>query len=132
MKSARIFCLALLPCLLAACFSNVSTMRRSSHLYKASYDQVWTASVRAVSASGLVVQSSDKDGGIIVAEGGRNPLLHHNAPQLTVFISKVGDQVEVESTAAVSGQFYDYGANSSNSSSFFRHLDQQLRHLQRD
>lgn len=110
----------------SACVSNVGTVSRSANIYDHPYNKVWGASVRSISKMGMVIQTSDKEGGLIVAEGGRNRLLHNSNPHLSVFLTDLDGRTEVECTGAMRGQLVDYGASSRNARRFFQNLENHL------
>ncbi len=90
------------------------------------FDVVWAASVQSISDMGFAIKSSDKAGGIISAEGGRNLIIHNEAPRLNVYIRKINDQVSIDCQATQPGQIVDYGSSSHNVKEFFDALQKNL------
>ena len=95
----------------------------------ADYDKAWQAAVFALSETGFSVKNSDKDSGMLYAEGGRNAFTQNEAPQLNVMV--VEGPNEGQSTVTVravqAGQVFDWGAGKGNSKKFFTALEQYVQ-----
>lgn len=112
---------------LAGCASMQDTHQESVTL-NATYDRAWQAAVFALSETGFSIENSDKDSGLLYAEGGRNAFTQNEAPQLNVMVSEgPGDgEVTIRLQAIQAGQLYDWGAGKGNSKKFFNALESNL------
>lgn len=122
----RVFLLAILLGL-AGCAS-MQDVHQESITVNATYDQAWQAAVYALSETGFSIENSDKDSGLLYAEGGRNLFTQNEAPQLNVFVNEGPNngQVTIRTKAIQAGQVYDWGAGEGNSKKFFDALESQI------
>lgn len=117
--------LLVLLMMLTACSAVMSRETRQLPA-STSFDQVWVAAVRSLSQMGMVTVNSDKEGGIIVAEGGRSLFLHNSPPQLSIAITESEGKIQVECTGVLHNQGYGYGTTEKLVEDFFRNLQDQL------
>ena len=112
--------------ILSGCAS-VQDTHDESVTVAATYDAAWRASVAALSETGFTVRSSDKDSGILYAQGGRNAFTQNEAPQLNVIVNELEPgQVRITARAVQAGQVFDWGAGKGNSKKFFDALRRNL------
>jgi len=117
--------LILITILLAGCASVQDTHEESITL-NLGYDQAWQAAVAALSATGFSVRNSDKDSGLLYAEGGRNTFTQNEAPQMNVLVMRVDDKTtRVTARAVQAGQLYDWGSGKGNVGKFMTALRRQ-------
>lgn len=119
--------LILITILLAGCASVQDTHEESITL-NAGYDKAWQAAVVALSETGFSVRNSDKDSGLLYAEGGRNNFTQNEAPQMNILVTRVDDdRTKVTARAVQAGQLYDWGAGKGNAGKFFDALKANVR-----
>jgi hypothetical protein len=112
--------------LLSGCAS-VQDTHDDSIIVNAGYDQAWRAAVQALSATGFSVKNSDKDSGILYAEGGRNLFTQNEAPQMNILVNEIEPgRTRITARAVQAGQLYDWGAGKGNSKKFFDALRANL------
>lgn len=105
--------------LLAGCASVQDTYKQTITV-AATYDKTWQSSVAALSEIGFTVKNSDKNGGLLYAEGGRNLWTQNKPPQLNILLNEGPSegQTTVQISAVQPGQVYDWGSGEGNAGDF--------------
>ena len=101
------FWVILLVLVLISCVKH-TIKQEATFLENYSFEEVWSASIKAINDIDFIVDSMDKDAGFIAAERGRH-LLEKSAPRLSVMIKEVGGKVYVDCKVLKKEQYIDIG-----------------------
>ena len=103
--------------------ASVQDTHQENLTLNAGYDETWQAALAAISNVGFTVRNSDKDSGIIYAQGGRNLFTQNEPPQMNIIIRSIGEnETQVTANAVQAGQLFDWGAGEGNTSDFLAEL----------
>ncbi len=114
--------------ILLNCMGSMQVKQEASEFYENySFDEVWVASLRAIQDIGFTIKNTERDSGLIYAEGGRNVITQNEAPQLNIMIIDTGGKVHVDCRAVQPSQIVDYGAGKKNINNFLIALNKRLK-----
>ena len=121
-------CLAVTCLLTAGCSVAAAKKQDVSFLDGHAYNEVWTASIRALSDIRFTVDDMDKDSGYIFATADkRNVVTQTNQAQLKILLTEEGGRVCLTCQAIQPGQIVDYGAGKKNIAKFKVALNARLK-----
>ena len=114
--------------ILLNCMGSMQVKQEASKFYENySFDEVWVASLRAIQDIGFTIKNTEKESGLIYAEGGRNVITQNESPQLNIMVIESGEKVHVDCRAVQPGQIVDYGAGKKNINKFLIALNKRLK-----
>ncbi len=82
--------------------------QEATFLENHNFEEVWSASIKAVNDIRFIVDSVDKEAGFISAERGRH-VFEKAPPRLSVMIKEVGGKVYVDCKVLQKEQYVDIG-----------------------
>lgn len=120
----RAIYLGLLVTLFLAGCASVQDTHQESISFDRGFEETWQAAMIAVSNIGFTVRNTDKDSGIIYAQGGRNLFTQNEPPQMNIIVRRNdGDnQTTVTANAVQAGQMFDWGAGKGNTEDFLNEI----------
>ncbi len=101
------FWLILVVLALVSCVKQ-TIKQETTFLENHDFEEVWSASIKAINDIKFVVDSMDKDAGFIAADRGRH-LFEKAPPRLSVMIKEVGGKVYVDCKVLTKEQYVDIG-----------------------
>ncbi len=101
------FWLILVVLVLVSCVKQ-TIKQEATFLENHNFEEVWSASIKAINDIKFVVDSMDKDAGFIAADRVRH-LFEKAPPRLSVMIKEVGGKVYVDCKVLKKDQFVDLG-----------------------
>ena len=101
------FWLILVILVLVSCVKQ-TIKQETTFLENHNFEEVWSASIKAINDIEFVVDSMDKDAGFIAADRGRH-LFEKAPPRLSVMIKEVGGKVYVDCRVLKKDQLPDLG-----------------------
>ena len=101
------FWLILVVLVLVSCVKQ-TIKQEATFLENHNFEEVWSASIKAINDIKFVVDSMDKDAGFIAADRGRH-LFEKAPPRLSVMIKEVGGKVYVDCKVLQKEQYVDIG-----------------------
>ncbi len=101
------FWLILVVLALVSCVKQ-TIKQETTFLENHTFEDVWSASIKAINDIEFIVESMDKDAGFIGAERGRH-VFEKAPPRLAVMIKEIGGKVYVDCKVLQKNQFIDIG-----------------------
>ncbi len=101
------FWLILVVLVLVSCVKQ-TIKQEATFLENHTFEEVWSASIKAINDIKFVVDSMDKDAGFIAADRVRH-LFEKAPPRLSVMIKEVGGKVYVDCKVLTKEQYVDIG-----------------------
>jgi len=101
------FWLILVILVLVSCVKQ-TIKQEATFLENHTFEEVWSASIKAVNDIKFIVDSVDKEAGFIAAERGRH-VFEKAPPRLSVMIKEVGGKVYVDCKVLQKEQYVDIG-----------------------
>ncbi len=101
------FWLILVVLVLVSCVKQ-TIKQETTFLENHTFEDVWSASIKAVNDIRFIVDSVDKEAGFISAERGRH-VFEKAPPRLSVMIKEVGGKVYVDCKVLQKEQYVDIG-----------------------
>jgi len=72
-----------------------------------SFDDVWSASLKAIMDIGFSIKSTDREGGFIFAQGHKNDLLDDEPPNLNLIILEKNGKMSIDCQVILPGTSVD-------------------------
>jgi hypothetical protein len=121
--------LALMSCATLRRDEPVDIYQRTQSYRKFSFDDVWSAALRAVDEVGLMVRSAKRGIGLIHAEGKSSPGPGYSPPLMNVIIEEENSIIDVNFHIEFPGQRDDSGRRRTLANRFFKSLKKNLNRL---
>lgn len=91
-----------------------------------SFDEVWSAAMKAVDDIEFTIRKMIKESGFIYAEGRRNPSPLYLPPHMNVIIREENGRINVNCHVVLPGQITDFEASKRYVRWFFKDLNKNL------
>lgn len=91
------------------------------------FEDIWTASMRAIEDLGFMIREEIKDRGLLDAVGKNTPSPGLSPPILNVMIIRERGQIKVNCLALIVGEHHDFQISLGYVQQFFESLDKSLK-----
>ena len=104
----RVFIVGIISLLLLSCATSMQVKKQKNFSYNEySFETVWSAAIRAVMDIGYSIKSSDKNGGIIFAQG-QAVFIADEAPlNLSILIKEENGKTNIDCQVVIPGAAFD-------------------------
>jgi len=85
-------------------------------------NKAFTYCLQSLVEINYTVKTADRESGMIFAEGGRNRVLHNEAPKINLILVEEGGKTTIGITAFQPGQLIDYGSTAGSVENFKKAL----------